>query len=215
MYSVYWGCFPKSTQEGINPKCKQENKTETSRHHNGPQGKRKAKGSDVFWSKSCRETWVQCVVAGKHISIVFPELWGGGRLFNEKHSISTATRPGGPSGPQLTGTGSGWPGPPLPGPARPHLSAGTLTLEPDQLPRAHDWLLTDRNLKPRRYTRMPHYWLGDWQDIWSNEKLGYYCGPDFLPGTVHTLALMVPLLPRKGPCQSLRLYLQGEREWVP
>lgn len=75
------------------------------------------------------------------------------------------------------------PGPPLPGPARPHFSAGTLPLEPDQLPRAHDWLLTDRNLKSRKCTRMPHYWLGDWQDIWSNEKLGYYCGPDFPPRT--------------------------------
>lgn len=113
---------------------------------------------------------------------------------------------------------------PTPRGVKPSLSDDTLTLELDQLPRAHidpayhDCLLTDRNLKSSRHTSMPRYWLGD-QQIISTYSLIHNVGTTVTQASylelVNTLTLMVPLLPRKAPCQNLRLHLQVEREWVP
>lgn len=65
---------------------------------------------------------------------------------------------------------------------------------------------------------MPRYWLGD-QQIISTNSLIHNVGTTVTQASylelVNTLTLMVPLLPRKAPCQSLRLHLQVEREWVP
>lgn len=219
------GVFSKKHTRGINPGVQIEQKSRGVADH---EISARQKGTTISLSKSCLESSDLGTVCGSkqmHFHCI-PRAFQRA-LSSEKQSITPVTRPGGHSGAWLTGTGSGrcqGARAPTPRGVKPSLSDDTLTLELDQLPRVHvdpayhNCFLIDRDLKPRRHTMMPRYWLGD-QQIISTYSLIHNVVTTMTQASylelAHTLTLMIPRLPRKAPCQSLRLHLQVEREWVP